>query len=52
MSIIKIYMFFVMFFCYPLMFFSNKKDVFKLIVAVSLWLISFSIVRIIKEMGY
>lgn len=51
MTIVKIYMFIVMCFCCFLMFVKDK-DIFKYIVIMSLWFISFSILFIIKEMGY
>lgn len=56
MTIIKIYMFFVMFSCCFLMlvkdFSKDKESIFKVIVITSLWFISFSILYIMKEMGY
>ena len=56
MTIIKIYMFFVMFSCCCLMLFKDftkdKEIMFKAIVITSLWFISFSILCIMKEMGY
>lgn len=52
MTIIKIYMFLVMCCCCFLTFVRDKENIFKSIVVMSLWFISFSIVYIIKEMGY
>ena len=56
MTIIKIYMSFVMFSCCFLIlvkdFAKDKENIFKAIVITSIWFISFSILYIIKEMGY
>lgn len=52
MAIIKIYMFFVMFCCCFLIFVRDKENIFKSMVVSCLWFISFSILFIIKEMGY
>ena len=52
MTIIKIYMLFVIFCCCFLMFFKDKEDIFKSMVIACLWFISFSILFIMKEMGY
>ena len=50
MTIIKIYIFIVMILCTVLDFFNEKW--FKYTIQISLWFISFSILWIIKEMGY
>ena len=50
MTIIKIYMFIIMILC-PFLNWYNEKW-FKYILQISLWFISFSILWIIKEMGY
>jgi hypothetical protein len=50
MTIIKIYMFIVMILC-PFLNWYNEKW-FKYTLQISLWFISFSILFIIKEMGY
>lgn len=53
MTLIKIYMFIVLFhsmFC-PFLNWYNEKW-FKYVIQISFWLISFSILWIIKEMGY
>lgn len=50
MTIIKIYMFIVMILC-PFLNWYNEKW-FKYTLQISLWFISFSILWIIKEMGY
>jgi hypothetical protein len=52
MTIIKIYMFSIMFCCNFLMFVKDKENIFKSMVIMSLWFISFSILCIIKEIGY
>lgn len=52
MTIIKIYMFSVMFCCCFLMVIRDKENIFKSMIVMSLWFISFSILCIIKEMGY
>ena len=52
MIIIKIYMLLVMVCCSFLMLVKDKENIFKSIVVMSLWFISFSILCIIKEMGY
>ncbi len=52
MIIIKIYMFFVIFCCYFLMFVKDKENIFKSMVIVPLWFISFSVLFIMKKMGY
>ena len=52
MIIIKTYMFLVMCCCCFLVFVKDKENIFKSMVVMSLWFISFSILCIIKEMGY
>ena len=52
MNIIKSYMFFVIFCCAFLIFVKDKENIFKSMVIMSLWFISFSILCIIKEIGY
>ena len=50
MTIIKIYMFIIMILC-PFLNWYNEEW-FKYTLQISLWFISFSILWIIKEMGY
>ena len=52
MTIIKIYMFLVMYCCCFLIFVRDKENIFKSMVVMSLWFISFSILYIMKEIGY
>lgn len=53
MTLIKIYMFIVLFHSmfYPFLNWYNEKW-FKYVIQIFLWFISFSILWIIKEMGY
>ena len=50
MTLIKIYMFIILILC-PFLNWYNEKW-FKYVIQISLWFISFSILLIIKEMGY
>lgn len=52
MTVIKICMLLVIFCCCFLMFIKDKEDIFKDMVISSLWFISFSILFMMKEMGY